>query len=1556
MQKSLLTDVITITLAIFAFSLMGTAQSKNRGIPSGNLLLTRWTKLVNPKAPLPEYPRPQMVRPKWINLNGVWEWDSTSSFSSPPAGMKLPGRILVPFPLESALSGVMRPAQKLWYRKTFDVPRNWKGKKVLLHFGAVDWEAHLFFNGTLIGSHQGGYDPFTFDVTPQLHTSGPQELIVGVSDPTDAGEQPRGKQVRKPGGIWYTSTTGIWQTVWLEAVPQSYIEHLDLTPDVDGSRLIVAAQCQEARPGDFLQVTVTLKGKKIVSSSGDAASPVVVPLHSPHLWSPSSPFLYDLAIALTRDGKTIDAVGSYFGMRKISLGRDEQGFQRIELNGKPLFQIGTLDQGFWPDGILTAPTDAALRYDIEAMRSLGFTLARKHVKVEPDRWYYWADRLGMLVWQDMPSGANRTPESKQQFKQELGRMVETHRNHPSIILWVVFNEGWGQHDTEQLVAEVKRRDQTRLVNNASGWTDKGVGDVMDLHNYPQPLAPPPESQRATVLGEFGGLGLALPGHLWQKEHWGYQGMADRKELTRRYCEFLRTVYRLHEEEGLSAAIYTQTTDVEVECNGILTYDREIIKPDPKAVRAVNTGDFSMLPSPGVTRAILKNSLEAPEGWHFTTSEPSADWASPPFNDAGWKTGWGGFGATTRPEGPVRTQWTGADIWLRKPFVWGGSPADSLCVTLQHDDDAEVYLNGVKAADAAGWTSTYVSIPVSEAARKALRNGQNLLAIHCHQKTGGQYIDAGLSIVLPPAPTGPDSIASVRPALVTRARTVLYTGNRAPLLSSALVKLPIGSITPEGWLRTMLMLERDGMTGHLAEISPWLDRTTSAWANSNGEGARGWEEMPYWLKGFGDLGYVLKDSAVIGEARFWIESVLTSQREDGWFGPRALLTSLSGGPDMWPHMVMLNVLQSYYEYSADARVLPFMTRYFQWQHRLPPSAFGAGYWPRMRMGDDIESVYWLYNRTGEPWLLDLAHKIFEGMARWDKDIINWHNVNVAQGFRAPAVYAVGARDAALVRAAERNYRKIMNTYGQFPGGGFAADENARPGFTDPRQGFETCGIVEFMHSFEMLTRISGDPVWSDRCEDLAYNSLPAAMTPDERGLHYLTCANQIQLDRKTKAPGVENGGTMFSYSPFEVYRCCQHNVSHGWPYFAEELWLATADKGLCLSLYAPSTVTAMVGEGTSVTIHEETGYPFDGNVALTMHIAHQIKFPLVLRVPGWCDDFTLKVNGREVRGDWRAGSFATISREWREGDRVDLRLGMNIRASLWEKNHNAISLSYGPLAFALQIGERWEKYGTNPQWPEWEVFPTTPWNYGLDLDPIDPVRSCSIQTVRTTITTSPFTPESVPLQMRVPARRIPGWQADYRGMVGALQSSPARTSSPVEMVTLIPMGAARLRISSFPTVRQDSSGVEWVPPRTPRKIDFQISASHLNTYDDREAAADGFEPTSSHDNGVARFTWWNHKGTPEWLEYDFAAPRTISRAEVYWFDEGEEGGCRVPQSWRLLYKRGGAWLPVETPSGYTTQPDVYNIVHFQKVVTNGLRLEVQLQPDRSAGVLEWKFED
>ena len=781
------------------------------------------------------------------------------------------------------------------------------------------------------------------------------------------------------------------------------------------------------------------------------------------------------------------------------------------------------------------------------------------------------------------------------------------------------------------------------------------------------------------------------------------------------------------------------------------------------------------------------------------------------------------------------------------------------------------------------------------------------------------------------------------------RSSLYSSNKDPLAANPFVKLPIGSIAPVGWLRHQLELERDGMTGHLEEISKWCKFDGNAWASPEGQGHSAWEELPYWLKGYGDLGYVLKDKQVIEHARKWIDAVLASQESDGWFGPRSLKTSLEGKPDLWPHMVMCNVLQSFYEYSGDPRVVPFLTRYFKWLNTQPGSNFGAGYWPKIRFGDNIETIYWVYNRTGEPWLLDLARKIHDNMARWDSGVINWHNVNIAQGFREPAVYYQQAHDIHLLQAAESNYQTVMNTYGQFPGGGFGGDENCRPGYTDPRQGFETCGIVEFMHSFEMLLKISGDPVWADRCEELAFNSLPAASTPDLKALHYLTCANQIQLDRNNKAPEIDNGGNMFAYSPFEVYRCCQHNVSHGWPYYAEELWLATPDRGLCASLYCASQVSAKVANGSTVRISEETDYPFGETVTFRISSEQQVRFPLYLRVPRWCSSPQIKINGKSARLAAAPLQYIVLDRSWLDGDRVQLRLPVHLSVRTWKKNNNAASVDYGPLTFSLKIAERWQPYGKDKTWPEYEVFPASAWNYGLVLKSSAPEKNFKVVRRKGPLPLRPFTSETAPIELKVRARKIPAWKQDHYGMVGKLQPSPVKSDEPIETVTLIPMGAARLRISSFPVIGQGPGAHEWTAPKP-----LPVSASHCFESDTLEALVDGIEPKNSNDHDIPRFTWWDHRGSTEWVQYDFGAPRRVDSVSVYWFDDTGVGSCRVPQSWRVLRQEGEHWKPVEAGADFGTLRDTYNRVDFRPVQTTALRVEVQLQPGFSGGILEWKI--
>jgi hypothetical protein len=706
-------------------------------------LTTLHGRQVDPAAVWIEHPRPQLARPAWRSLNGTWQLREAGASEPLPFQTDFEEAVLVPFPLESSLSGIGRRMERAFYRRTFEVPSEWAGKRIMLHFGAVDWHAAVWVNATLLGLHGGGYDPFTFDVTDALLPGREQELVVDVMDPTDTGNQPRGKQVRSPEGIWYTPSTGIWQSVWLEAVPESHIARLHLQPQLAAGRLQIEADITAARSGDTLEAVASAGGVEVARAHVPAGSGLALEIPQPRAWSPDDPFLYDLKVELRRGADAVDTVTSYFGLRDLGVEAGADGLARLELNGEPLFQIGLLDQGFWPDGLYTAPSDAALVADIELAKSLGFNLLRKHVKVEPDRWYYHCDRLGLLVWQDMPSGNNESPASRQQFERELEAMVRALSNHPSIAMWVVFNEGWGQHDTERLTERVQRLDPSRWVCNASGWTDAAVGDVIDLHAYPGPACPPAEPARAAVLGEFGGLGLALPGHTWVQESWGYQGVADSAELSRRYVGLLRQVWKLAQESGLCAAVYTQLSDVETECNGLVTYDRAVLKVDAERVRRANRGEFPAL------REIAPTSEREGVAWRHTTQLPVSVWVAPEFDDAAWPEAPGGFGAHGTPGAVVRTEWTGPDLWMRSRFTWDGQGEGELCALLHHDEDVEVYLNGEQVLEAKGYTTGYELWPLGDRARNLLRPGENVLAVHCRQTTGGQYVDVGLCFESPP---------------------------------------------------------------------------------------------------------------------------------------------------------------------------------------------------------------------------------------------------------------------------------------------------------------------------------------------------------------------------------------------------------------------------------------------------------------------------------------------------------------------------------------------------------------------------------------------------------------------------------------------------------------------------------------------------------------------------------------------------------------------------------------------------------------------------------------
>lgn len=592
MKKTLLA-LAALTVATGAFA---------QWAPAGNRIRTEWSNEIDPQNVLPEYPRPQMVRGEWQNLNGLWNYAIRPLGEAPG---KFDGEILVPFAVESSLSGVgkrLGQENELWYERTFTVPAKWNGQRVLLHFGAVDWKADVWVNGVSVGGHTGGYTPFGFDITNALK-KGENTLRVRVWDPADAGYQPRGKQVNNPEGIWYTPVSGIWQTVWIEAVPQRYIRNVKTTPDLDRNTFLTEVEVNGATGEELVEVAL-YDGKELVATGRAlAGAPVEIMVENPKLWSPASPFLYDVKVALLCDGKKADEVKSYTAMRKFSTGRDKDGIVRLLLNNEPLFQFGPLDQGWWPDGLYTAPTDEALLYDIEKTKEWGFNMIRKHVKVEPARWYYHCDRLGMIVWQDMPSGdrgpqwqANnyfngeefqRSAISENNFRKEWKEIIDCLYWSPSIAVWVPFNEAWGQFKTPEIVEWTKAYDPSRVVNPASGGNHYRTGDILDLHHYPHPNMLLSDPDRATVLGEYGGIGYVISDHLWEPDrNWGYVRFNSAKEVTDEYVKYAGMLEELI-KKGFAAAVYTQTTDVEIEVNGLMTYDRKVVKVEPERIREAN---------------------------------------------------------------------------------------------------------------------------------------------------------------------------------------------------------------------------------------------------------------------------------------------------------------------------------------------------------------------------------------------------------------------------------------------------------------------------------------------------------------------------------------------------------------------------------------------------------------------------------------------------------------------------------------------------------------------------------------------------------------------------------------------------------------------------------------------------------------------------------------------------------------------------------------------------------------------------------------------------------
>ena len=635
----------------------------------------------------------------------------------------------------------------------------------------------------------------------------------------------------------------------------------------------------------------------------------------------------------------------------------------------------------------------------------------------------------------------------------------------------------------------------------------------------------------------------------------------------------------------------------------------------------------------------------------------------------------------------------------------------------------------------------------------------------------------------------------------------YVSNQTPLMPQQFVKLPVGSISPEGWLLKQLELQRDGLNGHLGEISAWLQKEDNAWLKTGGKW--GWEEVPYWLRGYGNLAYIMKDEAMLKETKFWIEGILKSQRKDGNFGPVQLN---EGKQDFWPNMVVLWIVQSYYEYSNDVRVIDFMSKYCNYLLTVPDDDFLSSYWENSRGGDNLWSVVWLYNRTGDKNLLALADKIHRNTADWTKStqLPNWHNVNVAQCFREPATYFLFNKDSALLEASYNVQSLVRRTFGQVPGGMFGADENARIGFFDPRQGTETCGFVEQMASDEIMLLISGDPIWAENCEDVAFNSFPAALMPDYKALRYITSPNHVVSDSKNHNPGIDNSGPFLAMNPFSS-RCCQHNHGFGWPYYAEHLIMATPDNGLAAVMYTACKTKGIVGSnGVEVTLHEQTNYPFEESIRFKVSTPSKVSFPLYLRIPSWCKNASISINGKIRNIQGASGSYACINREWKNNDVVELMVPMDFTVRQWQVNKNSVSVNYGPLTLSLKIDEvykmldsretaigdsKWQENADASAWPTFEIYPGSSWNYALMANlPI------TVERKAWPADNNPFTITSVPLEFKAKGRIVPEWMIDEYGLCGVLPYENAKKLDKIDDIKLVPMGAARLRITAFPTAK------------------------------------------------------------------------------------------------------------------------------------------------------------
>lgn len=797
----------------------------------------------------------------------------------------------------------------------------------------------------------------------------------------------------------------------------------------------------------------------------------------------------------------------------------------------------------------------------------------------------------------------------------------------------------------------------------------------------------------------------------------------------------------------------------------------------------------------------------------------------------------------------------------------------------------------------------------------------------------------------------DTLAVVERPLTTGANPY-YPGNKEPLLPTPYIRLPLCAVKPQGWLLKQLQLQSQGFHGHLGEISSFINKQGNAWLDPAGKGANFWEEVPYWLRGYAAAAFLLDDPKLVAEARSWLEPSITGQRSNGYFGTEEISGLNGREPDLMPQMNMMYAFRFYYDYSGDKRVLDLLTKYFHYELTLDDRKFFSGGWGVSRNSDNMDMVYWLYNRTGDPKLLELGEKLMRTGQKWLDRIGGGHNVQTSQGFRKPAIFYQQNKDPGYLEITDSNWTALYDQYGQVPGGMFGGDEFARPGYGDPKQAIETCGAVEMMFSEQILFRITGDLKWMDRCEDIAFNTFPATMTADYKALRYLTSPNQCNSDARSKAPSLANDGEMQVMDP-RNHRCCQHNVGVGWPHFIESLYQATPDRGLAAVMYAPCTVTAQVGDGTRVTIEEVTKYPFEESIQLNLKMAKGVLFPLYLRIPAWCDTPSIKINGKPASLAAKGGELICVRRTWQNGDKLTLDLPMPVKLTRWAKNKDSVSVSRGPLTYSIKIGEKYVRHGNkDPKapWPAWQILPASPWNYGLVVDAAHPEKTITVVKKSWPSDDQPFALDAAPLELKASARLIPNWGENYWGTVDRLQPSPVKVDTKTETVTMIPMGAARLRMSALPVIGDGPDARPWPKYQEPVSS-WSEDAGILKTITDPS------DPRSSRGDGKCFLMYGSTLGgSKQWIIMPFDQKRTISKSRTYWMDEQyPHGGVRVPASIALFYKSGDSWKPMTHPKGYGCEMDKYNEATFDPVTTTAVKMEMQFQPTRCGGLMRWRIE-